>query len=340
MDYFGLDIGGTNIKIAWIRKEGKGLRLLSAGEVKNPTSGEYINNTKQQDDIAAAIKGLKTDLGVSPKTVIASIPENKVVSRMVVLPSMKDSEIIKALQYEAETFIPYPLKEVQIDYQVVYKDDNNHQYIYVVAAKNDVLEALSQILKKADLVPTALENNATALSRSLSPHRDSPLMIVEIGKSHTILIVVKDGNIYLTRIIPLGGEAFTRAVSLALGMDQFKAEEYKKAYGLKKGELKDKIRSALLDVLKNLSEEARKTMIAFEEEWGRQIDLIILSGGGTMIPELANELIGVLGVEVQWGNPFADIQADGSKLTIDLKKDGLRFSTVVGLAKRNYIGKK
>ncbi len=335
MDYFGLDIGSRHIKAAWIKKEGKNQVLLGLGEADNVVAGDFFSSPQQQDAVAEIIKKLKVDLQIEPKTVVANIPESRVISRVVVLPPMKESEIIQALRYEAETFVPYSLKDVQIDYQIIEKDEQGKQHIFVVAAKTEFISGLSTVLKKAGLVPLALENGATALTRALCPLRSSPTLILEIGNRETMILVAKNGNPYITRVLPLGGEAFTRAVSLALGMDQFKAEEYKKAYGLKKGQWQDKIRTALLDVLSNLVEEVRKTMIGFEEEWRQKIDLLILSGGGAMVPNLADELIAALGIELQWGKPFTGLDRSRLKTTVDIAKEELKFSVVIGLAKRN-----
>ena len=335
MDYLGLDIGHHSIKAAWIKKKGKKEFLLALGEAVNPTNGDFWHSDKQREAIAGTIRKLVGDLQIKPKLVVAGLSESRVVSRMISMPPMKESEIARALRYEAETFIPYPLKDVQIDYRVINKNSDGRQDVFVVAAKTEAVRSIEAVLDKAGLVPVALENTAIALARSLVPLRETPTLILEMGSSNTIAAIAKQGSVYMTRILPLGGEAFTRSVRLSLGMDVFKAEEYKKAYGLKKGEWKDKIRSALLEVLNNLISETRKTIIAFKEEWKEGVDLIILSGGGAMMPGLSEEILAVMGVEVQWADSLANLDITKIKTTIDLKKEKLRYSTVIGLAQRN-----
>jgi len=335
MDYFGLNFSANAFQVAQIVKNGKELKLVAVGEISNPT--KQLVDFSSQDPFAAAIHKLLTGLAINIPKVVVSIPEEMVVSRIVKLPAMKESEIITALHYEAEAFIPYPIEEAQIDYQIVKKENNGSQRILVVATRRRYLENINNLLGGLNLVPLAVENYALSLNRAVCPFRRQPTLVMDIGNRITTLVLAMEGNIHLTRTIPIGGQAFTRVISVALGMDLMKAEAYKRTYGLKTGKWQNKIRKSLLPIVEQLVSEARKTMLSFKEEWRQRPDLLVLSGGGALIPNLSDELVQQLNVEVQWGEPLRGVTlGENAHVPADFAKIKLQFAGVIGLALREW----
>lgn len=331
MEQFGLDIGFGSIKAAWLKKERNGFRLLSLGEAKSP-EGLDLSVETGLNQAAETIKKLIADLEIKTNFVSLALPERKVISRVLIYPPMKDSEIAKALFYEIETFVPYPQKDVQLDYQVIQRTKDK-MLVFVVVSRKETVQVYEKLAKRAGLVPVALESTALSLVRALSPQNSKPVMIVDLGARDSTLVVAQEGNVYLTNVARVGGEAFTRAISISLGMDFLKAEEYKKAYGIEEKYWEGKIRVALKEAFDHLATEIRKVMIAYKEEWGKDISLLILSGGGAAMPGLSDELVKILGVEVQTANPLVGINTEGARRAVESKEGLSRFSVCLGLAK-------
>lgn len=332
MKHFGLDIGTGSIKIVQLEKEEGKERLLGLGEVKNPFTGKEIPQ-EMMTKTAEAIKKLRDDLEIKSKLAVVALPEDEVISRVIVFPPLKEKEVAKALFYEVETFVPYPKEKIQLDYQIIEKR-RDRIFVFVVATQKKTVARYEELLKMAGLIPLALETTAVALVRALVSPSPEPVMIVDLGAKNSTMTVAKNGSIYLTRVIRLGGDAFTRAISLSLGMEFFKAEEYKKTYGFQTGQWENKIRQAMIEVFDHLAEEIKKGILSFKEEWGERVKLLILSGGGANMPGLMDELIKILGIEVQIAHPLAGVDFTGAKIISENYKDDARFSVPVGLAKR------
>lgn len=333
MKHFGLDIGVSSIKAVWLDGKPDQPKLLSIGEEKNPIAGANLDSETSLVKTSEVIKSLVRELEIKTKFVTTALPENKIISRLLSFPPINETEIGKALYYETETFVPYPKDKVQLDYQIVEQTKDNI-LVFVVAAHKEMIERVQKLIKMADLVPVALETTSISLARSLSPNTNNPTMIIDLGASNSVITVVKKGGIYISRVIGLGGNAFTRAISTTLGMDFIKAEEYKKAYGFQAGNWESKIRNALFEVFDHLAEELKKVALSYREEWGEQIGLLILSGGGAMTPGLTDELVKVLGVEIQIAQPLSGIDTRGAKTISVNQKDYSRYSIPIGLAKR------
>jgi type IV pilus assembly protein PilM len=331
MAHFGLDIGSGSIKIVQLEKEGDTYKLVAIGESKN--SVPNLDMTDATEKIAQEVKRLVGELEIKTNLAVLSLPEEKVISRVIAFPPINDNEISKALYYEVETFVPYPKKDVQLDYQVIEKNKEK-TYVFVVAAQKQLVEKYEKIAKNADLVPLALETTSVAMSRALDITSDKPVMIVDLGAKNSTISVIRKGNVYLTRVIKMGGDAFTRAISVSLGMDFIKAEEYKKAYGFQEGKWENKIRTALSEIFNHLAQEIKTGMLSYKEDWSEDVGMVILSGGGATMPGLTDELIKVLGVEIQIARPLASIDAKGAKHVLESEKAGSKFAVPVGLAKR------
>lgn len=337
----GIDIGQNTVKIASLSGNNSQITLEALGESRSPKNeaGKEIDREKFLSEAGRIIKNLLNDLKIKNKQVVASLPEDEVISRLVRLPPLKESEIMDALRFEAETFVPFPLEEVSIDYQIIEKDDAGRLNVFVIAAKNELIESYLRLFKSIGLELLALESPAIALRRvlKLGMPMVERVVVVDMGEKYSDVFSVNKENVYFARSLSVGGESITRAISLNLNLDMPSAEEYKKAYGMKEAELEGKIRQAILPVFNDISEEIRKTLTLFAEDVGKPAELLVLTGGGANLPGMAEELTKMLGIEVQVLQPFANVSTAGNQFGYNLNVDGCRFALAAGLALRGLI---
>lgn len=323
-----------------MNKTGDQLSLAAIGETPNKGSDWLKDaNKKSMEAVAASIKMLLSDLKLRLRMVTTSLPEDDVVSRLVRLPPLKDDEIKEALRFEAETFVPYPLDKVSMDYEIVERDEAGRLMIFAIAAKNEIIARYVSLFKMLGLNLLALESPAVAMRRavSVSVAVTGSIMVVDMGEKYSDIVILHNGSVFFTRAMSVGGESLSRAISVNLGLDMASAEEYKKAYGMKEMELEGKIKAALLPVFSAMAEEIRRAIVSYREEWNRSIELLVLSGGGAHVPGLAEELTKVLGVEVQVIQPFMKVDTSKIVVPINLPTEGCRFSMATGLALRGLV---
>lgn len=167
-DLVGIDVGNETIKMVSISKDSNGLSLDAIGEVKNPRGNSWMNEeskNKGLEEVAVSIKSLLRDLKLKSKQVVVCLPEDQIISRLIHLPPLKESEIRDALKFEAETFIPYPLDEVSIDYEKIEEDEMGRLTVFVIAAKNSLIQSYVKLFKVVGLELVALESPAVAIRR-------------------------------------------------------------------------------------------------------------------------------------------------------------------------------
>lgn len=342
-EMIGVDVGTGGIKVVGVAKDGQKLYLEAIGEARMPQVDwlkDADHRGKAVIKVAAALKSLLADLKIRRKQAVACLPEDEVVSRLIRLPPLKESEIRDALTFEAETFVPYPLDKVSIDYEVIEEDETGRLTVFAIACRNEIIAAFVRLFKSVGLELVALESSAVTIRRVVRNCIDGGVknvMVLDMGERYADLVALKKKNVIFTRSLSVGGDSLTRAISINLGLDMASAEEYKKAYGLSESELEGKIRKAIEPVFVSIAEELRKAVALFDQEAGEKMDLLILSGGGANMPGLAEELTKRLGLEVQVIQPFIKLDSSRVKLPIDLNSEGSRFTLAVGLALRGLV---
>lgn len=328
----GIDLGLGSIKVVSLSKDGEKVILDNIGEVKTP-------KFEKVSDLSTPLKNLLKEMKLEKSQVVVSLPEDKIVSRLVSLPPLKDSEIKDALRFEAETFVPYPLDEVSIDYEVINTDEGGRLTVFAIAARNDLIAEYVKLAKNCGVELMAIESTALSLRRVVNQMviNSTSIMILDIGEKFSDIVSLHESNIFFARSLPVGGESLTRAISVNLGLDMASAEEYKKAYGMKEMELEGKIKNAIMPVFESISEEVRRAIAMYVESHNKSVDLLILSGGGAKMPGLAEELTKKLGVEVSVMQPFLHVDVTKIVVPIDLNLDGYRFCVAAGCAMRGLI---
>ncbi|TSC87434.1 MAG: Type IV pilus assembly protein PilM [Microgenomates group bacterium Gr01-1014_7] len=337
----GLDLGLSSIKMVALAKEGDKFNLKTLGSIPAPSPGILSDNEEALLAVSEAIKKLMTATKIEQKEVVAALPESKVFTRVIDdLPYLTDSELQSAIRYAAEEFIPMPLSEVNLNWQVLLRSDPKSKetktIVLVVASPKNAVNKYLKVLTETGLKPRALETETIAVTRSLVGNNPfSPTtMIVQLGAATTDFAVVSKGLIWLTRSISTGGMALTRSLAQHFNFEINQAEEYKKVYGLLEDQLEGKVFEALKPVTDIILVELRRMIQAFEAKYPQNpIKRMVLSGGGAKMPGLVIYFANNLGLEVQEADPWYSIAKDKGIIS-KLATDAPSYSVAVGLALR------
>jgi type IV pilus assembly protein PilM len=331
----GLDIGSKTIKIVELSKEGSKWLLRASGVIGyKGIAPEHIKEEKDIAVLAEAIKKLHKEAKISSKDLAISLPEPQVFTRKVKFPLLTDSEIASAVKWEAEQYIPIPIEEAVIQHQVLERREEASPpftSVLLVAAPKSLVETYVKIVQSAGLSIVSIETDLIALVRALAPP-DQTVLIIDFGARSTDIAIAKNGQLSFSRSIPTAGEAFTRAVSRVLGIEQKQAEEYKRTYGMSGSQLEGKIKSALDPVFRMVADEIRKAVHFYQaDDKGNVPKSAILAGGTAGMPETVSALTKFLGIEVIIGNPFYKVKVD-PKVYKTLVGYTPLYSIAVGLA--------
>jgi len=336
----GLDIGISSIKVVSLIKDEQ-FKLVSLGSIPAPSPGMVSDAEIDLQAVAGAIKKLFTATKIEEKEVIVALPESKVFTRVIDdLPYLTDAELSSAIKYASEEFIPMPLTEVNLNWQILQrsnpKEQNAKTMVLVIASPKNVVAKYINVINMAGIRPKALETEIIAVSRSLvgnNPFSPSTL-IIQMGATTTDFATVAKGLIWLTRSISTGGQAMSRALAQHFSFDTSQAEQYKRVYGLLSDQLEGKVYEALKPVVDIILGECKRVIQAHDSKYTQNpIKRVVLSGGGAKMPGLVVYLANSLGLEVQEADPWYLIAKDKS-LVSKLTQEAPSYSVSVGLALR------
>ncbi|PJC28314.1 hypothetical protein CO054_00760 [Candidatus Shapirobacteria bacterium CG_4_9_14_0_2_um_filter_39_11] len=334
MDFFGLDIGSYSIKAVQLRKIQDKYQLVALGSAPSTPKGLASEAESDLTALAENIKKLYQEAKVTTKNVISALPEDQVFTRVITLPKLSEEELTSALKWEAEQYVPIPLSEVTLAHQVIgetTQDTRQKTEVLLVAAPNRLIDKLLKVLKTAGLNPVSLETEILAMSRSLVAPDSEATLLVDLGARATDIAIVEKGQVVFTRSISTAGEALTRAVAGALGLEAGQAEEYKKAYGVDPGKLEGKVSQAIEPILEVIVKEMEQAIQFYQQEKEKTVKRIVLTGGTAILPEVITLLAKKLTFETQIGDPFSRVVEDS--LLAKMPKNDLPFYAVaVGLA--------
>lgn len=335
MASFGLDIGSHSVKAVELAREGENWRLLAAGVSEVPSPGMQSENEKDLLAVSTAVRKLHSDAKISTPNVVLALPETQVFTRPVKFPALTEKEVASAIQWEAEQYIPIPISEAVVDYQIIgtKQDQTGQTEVLLVAAPKVLVEKYMKVARNAGLKPIAVETELVALARSIGPAGKTAL-VVDFGATSTDIAITRDKQLVFSRSIPTAGEAFTRAVSQSLGVDPSQAEEYKRTYGLAAGKLEGKIKTAIDPIFRVVVDELKKAIQYWvSQEQGSDVQVAVLTGGTAGLPEVAPLIANSFGIEVTIGDPFATL-IKNEALGKQLAPFAPLYAIAVGLAQR------
>lgn len=338
---FGLDIGTTSVRAAYISKENNGLKLEAIGVIGVDEKGLQSESLIDQQGLADQIKKLLESASITTQSANIALPESQVYTRIIEMPELSEQELNAALHWELEQYIPLPLDQVQNDWQILGKRSDGIRTVMdvlIVAAPLRVIEKYEKILDMAGLHAEGIETEIISLHRALSPllNISEPSLIVHLGNTTTNVMIVSNGILQSMFSIGLGGQAVTRAVAMDLGIDFTKADEYKRAYGLSKEALDGKIGKALNPILESIAGDIKKAIFSYREKNPKnEVKQIILSGADALLPGIELYFTNMFNVQVMLGNAWRAYNV--MNIPDQLVNEAPGFNTVTGLAIRDLV---
>jgi len=338
---FGLDLSDLSVKLVKLEDSGSYEYVTSYASVPIPVGCISDGEIQKKEQVVLAIKKAIEIAGpekIKTKKVICSLPETKAFLRVISIPEMNESEMREAIKWEMEANIPLSLEQVYYDWQMLPRElllEKNKINLLVVAVAKTVVEKVLETLELAGLEPVGLEIESIAQARSLilEKNKQEKILIVDIGDRRTTLAIAIDGFICFTSSIPLCGQALTDAIAKGMGISYSEAEKIKISYGIGNDFKDGSLLKLQKPILENLSQEIERSIDFYLTglKYSKNIDKIIICGGGANTKGILPYLSKKLKREIEIGNPWINIKLGENLPAID-KNQSVQYSTAIGLA--------
>jgi len=291
----------------------------------------------------AAIRKLVSANNIKNKNVATSISGHPVIIRKITLPRIPPEEVYRNIQWEAEQYIPFDIKEVHLDYYILEplaETQADTMDVLLVAAKKDAVNDYVSIIEEAGLNPVIVDVDAFALQTMYewnygTPGLDEVVALVNIGASVINMNILRGPNSVFTRDIAMGGNTYTEEIQKQLNLS------FEEAEAIKLGQKTDLLSpEELQDIFDRVSEmvaaEIRRSFdfFASTSPVGR-IDKVYVCGGSAKVPNLTKVVEDTIGVQMEVMNPLTRLEVPAKKFDPAYVEDmKLLVGVAVGLAMR------
>lgn len=249
----GVDISSTSVKVLELSKHNGKFYVEGFAVAPLPHNTIVENEIKDIDAVAEALRLAVTRSGTHLKHVACAVASSAVISKVIQLDaSLEGIDLETQVELEAGRFIPYPLQEVALDFEVQGINETNPEKIdvLVVASREENVDVRANTIRAAGLIPQIIDVESYATERAcpliaeqLPDHGvNKVIAIVDIGAVMTTITVLKDMKTIYTREEFFGGKQLTEAIQRRYGLSYEQAGKAKK-----KGDVSDDYEPELLD---------------------------------------------------------------------------------------------
>src|SRR5712675_2226766 len=222
----GLDIGSSSVKLVQLKEAKRGYILEAFGVAPLPpeaiVDGALMNSTA----IVEAIRQLVAQYKLKNREVAIGVSGHSVIIKKISMPRMTQEELEESIQWEAEQYIPFDVKDVNIDVQILTPPE-----VDTGTGQKDMINDYTSVVSEAGLSPVVVDVDAFAVQNSFEVNYELPksetIVLVNAGASVCNINVLANGLTTFTRDVTMGGNQFTEEIQKQLNVSYDEAEKLK-----------------------------------------------------------------------------------------------------------------
>lgn len=339
----GLDISSTTIKMLELSRHGNGYRVENYAVKPLPANAVVEKNINDVEAVAQAVKATIQTSKTKLRDAAVAVPGSAVITKVIEMPTgLNDDALELQISLEADQYIPYPLEEVALDFNVLGPSDKSPEMVKVLiaACRSENIEMRTSVLELAELKPRVIDVEAFTMERAFelirdqfADQQDQVVAIVDIGSTMTTLSVLVDGKTVYTREQLFGGRQLTEEIQRRYGLSEEEAGLAKK-----QGGLPDDYEPEVLEPFRDnvVQQVTRSLQFFFSSSQYNDVDHILLAGGVASLPGLAEVIEEKLGTPATVANPFANMSVSSRVNSAVLANDAPSLMIATGLALRSF----
>ena len=339
----GLDITSSSVKLIELSRAGAGYRVDSYMVRPLPPNAVVEKNISDRDAVVETIRKVVSQAKPKCSEVACAVAGSAVITKIIEMPEdLNDQAMELQISLEADQYIPYPLEEVALDFQVLGPSETSAGQVDVLlaACRQENVESRQEAIDEAglhtrivDVEVFALERAFKLVAEQMEDVEDQVVAIADIGSTMLTLSVLVDGKTVYTREQLFGGKQVTEEIQRRYGLSMEEAGMAKKQGGLPEdyeSEILEPFKEALIQQI------SRSLQFFFSSSQYNFVDQLVLAGGVAAMAGLSEEVEEKLGIPTKVANPFASMEVSNKVNAVALTNDAPAMMLAVGLALRSF----
>lgn len=339
----GLDVSSTSVKLLELSRHGDSYRVENYAVRALPANSVVEKNINDVEAVAQAVKAVVQTSRTKIKDAAVAVAGSSVITKVIDMPAdLSEDDMELQISIEADQYIPYPLEEVAIDFDIQGPSAKSEDRVDVLlaACRRENVDIRATMLELADLNPKVIDVEAYTMERAfalvqeqLEDQDEQVVAVLDIGATMTTLSVLVDGKTIYTREQLFGGKQLTEEIQRRYGLS---AEEA--GLAKKQGGLPDDYEPEVLEPFKDavVQQVTRSLQFFFSSSQYNDVDHIVIAGGVASLEGLSNLVEEKLGTSVTIANPFANMSVSSRVNATALSNDAPSLMIAVGLALRSF----
>jgi len=342
----GLDISSTSVKLLELSRSGDRFRVENYGVQSLPPGSIVEKNINDVEGVSTAIRKVVSQSKTKVPNAAVAVAGSAVITKLIEMPGgLNDDAMETQISVEADQYIPYPLDEVALDFEIQGPSATNPdmEEVLLAACRRENVDLRVDALEDAGLIAKVVDVEAYTMERAFSLVKDhldgvedddeQSVAVVDIGATMTTLSVLVDGKTIYTREQLFGGRQLTEEIQRRYGLS---AEEA--GLAKKQGGLPDDYETEVLEPFKDavVQQITRSLQFFFSSSQYNDVDHILLAGGVASMEGLSQLVQAQLGTACSVANPFANMSVAPRVNAMALSNDAPALMIACGLAMRSF----
>lgn len=338
----GLDISSSAIKIVELEKAGNGYRLEHYIIEPLPQHAVAENTIADVEQVATAISRAVKRSGVRSRQAATAVAGSHVITKRITMPKgLREDELETQINLEADHYIPYPLDEVNIDFEVIGSaaDSPNEDEVLLAACRKEIVDDYVAVLEQGGLSPAVLDVESFAVENAYELiAQDMPgggmeklVAVLDFGATTLHVNILRNNRTIYTRNHTFGGNQLTEEIQRRYGLSFEEAVQAKKVGGLPDNYQPEILRP----FMEAMCQEAmRGLQFFYSSSQYDTVNGVLLAGGCAQIQGIDDLLASKTELRVDIANPFAGMSLSPKLKPQTLALEAPSLLVACGLALR------
>jgi type IV pilus assembly protein PilM len=311
----GVDIGASSIKVVQLKENRKRLGVIRYAYAPLPAQTIIDGHVMNAGAVTDTLMRIFVDNKISQRDVAIGVYGQSVIVRKITVPIMTSAELDEQISWEAEQHIPFDIKVMSIDYEVLRRRPEAGQMdLLLVAAKKDEINDYASIVREAKLRPIVVDINAFTIQNMFEQQyglpEDGTIALLNVGAAVSSLNIVSRGVSAFTREITNAGAAITEEIRKQCNVSYEQAEAYKCGGGPTQI-VPQEVHQIIMSACDTLAGEIQRSLDFYLATSGEtEITRIYVSGGSAYLAPLGKAIEKRARVPVQLFDPLANLGVD------------------------------
>ena len=339
----GVDISSTAVKLLQLSRAGNRYRVEHYAVEPLPPNAVVEKNIVEPEAVGEAIKRALARSGTRARHAAAAVAGSAVITKVIPMAAdLEGDELEAQVELEAVNYVPYPIEEVNLDFEVLGPVPGSTESVQILlaASRAENVEVRASALEMGGLTPKVMDVEAFAIENAfgllvdqLSAPKDGLVALIDSGATMTTLNVLRNGRSLYSREQVFGGKQLTDEV-----MRRYSLSYEEAGLAKRQGGLPDTYEPEVLEPFKEAMVQQVSRLLQFfyaGSEFNR-VDRIVLAGGTAATPGVAPMVEEQLGVPTTVANPLAHMTLGPRVQAAALAQDAPSLMIAAGLALRNF----